>query len=80
MAELAIAGRPLRSFPTGNTFSSLFSNPFEAESEVIKQAPSEETRAHSIPRIPLDKPILVDPVSGSFSLIRQAVNIQLIQI
>ncbi|WPH00764.1 acetyl-CoA synthetase-like protein, protein [Acrodontium crateriforme] len=67
MGDLAIAGKPLGSLRTGNAFSFLFSNPFEVGSEVIKQAPSEKSRAHGIPRIPLDKPVLVDPLSGACS-------------
>lgn len=59
-----IGAPPARTAAT-NIAEYLFSNPFHADAATIKDAPSPEARAHTIPKIPLQKPLLVDPVTGA---------------
>lgn len=64
MSDLSLIGAAEGPIKATNITQFLFSNPYTAGGDVSKNAPSSDLTKHTIPAIPREKPLLVDPASG----------------
>lgn len=74
MSNLAVVGSSPAQLTVSNVYSWVFSNPFQASSPIIRQGPTAETRAHHVPKVPSDKPLLIDVTSGARATWAQVKN------
>lgn len=64
--ELALIGGAGNNISSCNLSSWIFSNPFSANSEVIREAPNVEAKNHHIAPVNGDSPLFINEKNGKF--------------